>query len=260
MNLRYALHAGAAAGEKIIVTALARGQNRIASSVSVSTTGFCLSCRTVDADWLWTSHVQTVQDYGQAVLVDIRNADGQIVTQNGTVACSANFFGNCCRRSYYVDSSAYAPVASLSAAAIWTDSEIKATDPSGANFIGNTLRRQAELVCQATAPYDARVFTLGANIAGTTKECRGHHRKLRAGQRLPRGAPGRADRAGAERHEPLQRRRLHRCRRGGDPGQRTGSRALDRRADGARLGPVRLLTAGPEAGRLAATSPLRPAS
>lgn len=78
------------------------------------TTGFYLSRQTVDTDWLWTSHVQTVQGNGQAVLVDIRNAGGQRVTDGGTVAYSANFFGNCCRRSYDVDYSTYAPFASLS--------------------------------------------------------------------------------------------------------------------------------------------------
>jgi len=78
------------------------------------TGGFYLSRQTVDTDWLWTSHVQTVQGDGQAVLVDIRNAGGQIVTQNGAVGFGATFFGNCCRRSYDVDYSTYAPFASLS--------------------------------------------------------------------------------------------------------------------------------------------------
>ncbi|MBA4052742.1 MAG: TonB-dependent receptor [Erythrobacter sp.] len=78
------------------------------------TSGFYLSRQTIDTDWLWTSHVQTVQGDGQAVLVDIRNAGGQLVTQNGAVAFSASFFGNCCRRSYDVDYSTYAPFASLS--------------------------------------------------------------------------------------------------------------------------------------------------
>ncbi|WP_026091894.1 TonB-dependent receptor domain-containing protein [Porphyrobacter sp. AAP82] len=78
------------------------------------TTGFYLSRQTVDTDWLWTSHVQTVQGDGEAVLVNIRNAAGQVVTQNGTVGFGATFFGNCCRRSYDVDYSTYAPFASLS--------------------------------------------------------------------------------------------------------------------------------------------------
>ncbi len=78
------------------------------------TSGFYLSRQTVDTDWLWTSHVQTVQGDGQAVLVNIRNAGGQVVTQNGAVGFGATFFGNCCRRSYDVDYSTYAPFASLS--------------------------------------------------------------------------------------------------------------------------------------------------
>ncbi len=78
------------------------------------TTGFYLSRQTVNTDWLWTSHVQTVDGGGRAVLVDIRDADGNLVTQNGTVGYSASFFGNCCRRSYDVAYSTYAPFASLS--------------------------------------------------------------------------------------------------------------------------------------------------
>ncbi|ASJ90500.1 TonB-dependent receptor domain-containing protein [Porphyrobacter sp. CACIAM 03H1] len=78
------------------------------------TTGFYLSRQTIDTDWLWTSHLQTVQGDGQAVLVNVRNAGGQLVTQNGTVGFGASFFGNCCRRSYDVDYSTYAPFASLS--------------------------------------------------------------------------------------------------------------------------------------------------
>jgi outer membrane receptor protein involved in Fe transport len=78
------------------------------------TTGFYLSRQTIDTDWLWTSHVQTVEGNGRAVLVNIRNSGGQTVTQNGQTAYSASFFGNCCRRSYDVDYSTYAPFASLS--------------------------------------------------------------------------------------------------------------------------------------------------
>jgi outer membrane receptor protein involved in Fe transport len=78
------------------------------------TTGFYLSRQSINTDWVWTSHVQTIQGDGQAVLVDIRNAAGNLVTQNGTVGFGASFFGNCCRRNYDVDYSTYAPFASLS--------------------------------------------------------------------------------------------------------------------------------------------------
>jgi len=78
------------------------------------TTGFYMSRQDVNTDWLWTSHVQTVEGDGNAVLVDIRDANGDLVTQNGTVGFGASFFGNCCRRSYDVAYSTYAPFASLS--------------------------------------------------------------------------------------------------------------------------------------------------
>ncbi len=78
------------------------------------TTGFYLSRQTINTDWLWTSHIQTVQGDGQAVLVDIADPQGNLVTQNGTVGFGASFFGNCCRRNYDVDYSTYAPFASLS--------------------------------------------------------------------------------------------------------------------------------------------------
>jgi outer membrane receptor protein involved in Fe transport len=77
------------------------------------TTGFYLSRQDVDTDWLWTSFVQTVQGDGAAVLVDIVDAAGNTVTQNGVVGFGASFFGNCCRRNYDVSYSTYAPFASL---------------------------------------------------------------------------------------------------------------------------------------------------
>ena len=78
------------------------------------TGGFYASRQNVDTDWLWTSHVQTVEGDGNAVLVDIVDASGNTVTQNGVVGYSASFFGNCCRRNYDVRYDTYAPFASLS--------------------------------------------------------------------------------------------------------------------------------------------------
>jgi outer membrane receptor protein involved in Fe transport len=78
------------------------------------TGGFYASRQTINTDWLWTSQVQTVEGNGRAVLVDIRDANGNLVTQNGTAGFGASFFGNCCRRNYDVDYSTYAPFASLS--------------------------------------------------------------------------------------------------------------------------------------------------
>ncbi|MWV29253.1 TonB-dependent receptor domain-containing protein [Aurantiacibacter rhizosphaerae] len=79
------------------------------------TGGFYASRQEVDTDWLWTSFVQTVEGDGESVLVDVRNANGDLVTQNGVVGYSASFFGNCCRRNYDVSYDTYAPFAALSA-------------------------------------------------------------------------------------------------------------------------------------------------
>lgn len=78
------------------------------------TGGFYASRQSINTDWLWTSQVQTVEGGGRAVLVDILDAGGNPVTQNGTAGFGASFFGNCCRRNYDVDYSTYAPFASLS--------------------------------------------------------------------------------------------------------------------------------------------------
>ncbi|MGB3739864.1 MAG: TonB-dependent receptor, partial [Pontixanthobacter sp.] len=56
---------------------------------------------------------------------------------------------------------------SLSASGTYTDSEIKRDSISPDNE-GNTPRRQADFIYQATAKYDAEMFGLGANIVGTT--------------------------------------------------------------------------------------------
>lgn len=85
----------------------------LGSGSATFTSGFYLSRQDVDTDWLWTSHVQTVQGDGQSVLVDIVDANGNTVTQNGVVGFGASFFGNCCRRNYDVAYSTYAPFASL---------------------------------------------------------------------------------------------------------------------------------------------------
>ncbi len=77
------------------------------------TGGFYASRQDIQTDWLWTSFVQTVADSGNAALVDVRTAAGVPVTQAGVPGYSASFFGNCCRRSYDLDYTTYAPFAQL---------------------------------------------------------------------------------------------------------------------------------------------------
>jgi len=83
-----------------------------AASLSI-TGGFYASRQDIETDWLWTSFVQTVADGGNAALVDVRTAAGVPVTQVGVPGYSASFFGNCCRRSYDLDYTTYAPFAQL---------------------------------------------------------------------------------------------------------------------------------------------------
>ncbi|USI72448.1 TonB-dependent siderophore receptor [Sphingomonas morindae] len=78
------------------------------------TLGFYKSRQTINTDWLWTSTLLAVQGGGRAALVDVRNAAGTPVTENGYYAYSATYFGDCCRRSYRLHYNVNAPFASFS--------------------------------------------------------------------------------------------------------------------------------------------------
>jgi len=90
------------------------GDFDIGGSSAIFTAGFYASNQKVNTDWLWTSYLQTTEGNGNSVLLNVRDAGGNLVTQNGTVGFGASFFGNCCRRSYDVSYDTYAPFASLS--------------------------------------------------------------------------------------------------------------------------------------------------
>jgi len=78
------------------------------------TAGFYKSRQTIDTEWLWTSLLSDVVGGGNAALVNVRNASGQPVTQDGAYAYAASYFGGCCRRTYNLDYNTNAPFASLS--------------------------------------------------------------------------------------------------------------------------------------------------
>lgn len=80
---------------------------------AVVTAGFYKSRQEINTEWLWTSHLLEVQGGGNAALLDVVDANGDTLTDNGTVAFGASFFGNCCRRVYDVDYDTNAPFASL---------------------------------------------------------------------------------------------------------------------------------------------------
>ena len=78
------------------------------------TAGFYKSRQTIDTEWLWTSLLSDVVGGGKAALVNVRNASGQLVTQDGVYAYGASYFGGCCRRTYNLDYNTNAPFAALS--------------------------------------------------------------------------------------------------------------------------------------------------
>ncbi len=59
-----------------------------------------------------TSSLLEVRGDGRAALVDLRNAAGVPLTQNGVYGYGARFFGDCCGRTYDVDYDTDAPFAS----------------------------------------------------------------------------------------------------------------------------------------------------
>lgn len=77
------------------------------------TFGFYKSRQEIETEWLWTSHLLEVAGGGRAGLVDIRSATGTAITDGGTVAYGASFFGGCCRRVYDLAYDTNAPFASL---------------------------------------------------------------------------------------------------------------------------------------------------
>ena len=78
------------------------------------TAGFYKSRQEINTSWLWTAHLLEVRGGGDAALIDVRNAGGTRLTDNGTVGYGATFFGNCCRRVYDLTYDTSAPFASLS--------------------------------------------------------------------------------------------------------------------------------------------------
>ncbi len=79
------------------------------------TAGFYASRQEIDTAWLWTSHLLEVRGGGDAALIDVFDAAGVPQTDGGTVAYSASFFGNCCRRRYDLRYTTNAPFASVTA-------------------------------------------------------------------------------------------------------------------------------------------------
>ena len=89
------------------------GEFAVGGATLTATAGFYKSRQTIDTDWLWTAHLLEVRGDGSAAKLDLFNAAGAPLTDNGVFGYGAAFFGNCCRRSYDLDYDTNAPFASL---------------------------------------------------------------------------------------------------------------------------------------------------
>lgn len=77
------------------------------------TAGFYKSRQSINMDWLWNSYLLEVKG-DKAALLDVVDANGAVVTENGLVSYGASFFGNCCFRSYNAEYDIDAPYAAAS--------------------------------------------------------------------------------------------------------------------------------------------------
>jgi len=77
------------------------------------TFGFYKSLQNINMSWLWNSYLTDVNGSGLRTL-DIYNAAGSKVTQNGLFAYGVPAWGNCCQRSYNTKYDISAPYAAVS--------------------------------------------------------------------------------------------------------------------------------------------------
>lgn len=75
--------------------------------------GYYKSRQTIDMDWIWNTFLLEVKG-DNAALIDVTDASGNLVTENGLAAYGVPFWGNCCQRSYDTTYDIDAPYASIS--------------------------------------------------------------------------------------------------------------------------------------------------
>lgn len=103
-----------------------------------ATAGYYKSRQSVDMDWTWNTYLQELK--GDSALIDVYNAAGRKVTEQGLVAYGVPFWGNL-HRSYDVDYDTDAPFASV--AAEWGSWNFDASvrfdrNRAQGNYAGNT--------------------------------------------------------------------------------------------------------------------------
>jgi outer membrane receptor protein involved in Fe transport len=76
------------------------------------TLGYFKSQQKIDQDWHWNTYLLEVKG-ADAALLDVVDAQGNLVTQRGLVAYGEPFWGNCCVRSYRLRYDTDAPYLAL---------------------------------------------------------------------------------------------------------------------------------------------------
>jgi len=75
--------------------------------------GYYKSRQKIDMDWVWDTYLLEVKG-NNAALINVTDAGGNLMTDNGLVAYGVPYWGNCCTRSYNTTYDTNAPYASLS--------------------------------------------------------------------------------------------------------------------------------------------------
>jgi outer membrane receptor protein involved in Fe transport len=77
------------------------------------TAGYFKSIQNISMSWLWNSYLQEVSDNNPR-LINVTDASGNLLSENGLYAYGVPFWGNCCTRNYDTQYSVSAPYANIS--------------------------------------------------------------------------------------------------------------------------------------------------
>ena len=77
------------------------------------TAGYFKSIQNISMSWLWNSYLQEVSDDNPR-LINVKNAAGQLLSENGLYAYGVPAWGNCCTRNYDTQYNVSAPYVNVS--------------------------------------------------------------------------------------------------------------------------------------------------
>lgn len=76
------------------------------------TVGYFKSIQNISMSWLWNSYLQEVSDNNPR-LINVTDASGNLLSQNGLYAYGVPYWGNCCTRNYDTQYNVSAPYANV---------------------------------------------------------------------------------------------------------------------------------------------------